>query len=240
MKRSASGLGKDSMYAKKRVTSHPRVVVRAPHRLIRPEEKKCMDVNVNQRFTVSGGILPLNLTLVGAGIVNRIGNKITMKSVHLRGVIQFDPLQTGNATPELLRLLVVYDRQPNGVTPPLAAIIQGLDRNNTSLGSSTFQPMNIANSERFLMLADIMHYIPNNNSTIVGLRPIETALLPYSGNKEAHFSRFIRLKDLETQYQGSSGVVGDLSSGALWLVAFTSNADETCKVDIGCRLRFYG
>lgn len=59
----------------------------------------------------------------GTADTERIGEKITIKSLSLRYSIKVDPNQTGNS----YRLMLVLDRRPNGAWPSLNNILTGDD-----------------------------------------------------------------------------------------------------------------
>ena len=58
----------------------------------------------------------------GAGIPNRIGNKVALKSLRIRGTVEL----TGNGgtpPPQNARFMVVYDRQVNNAYPAVNNIL---------------------------------------------------------------------------------------------------------------------
>jgi len=77
----------------------------------------------------------------GTGNNDRIGRKIAMTKLQLR----WERWQ-GTGVPDPFRILVVYDRSPNGANPAITSIL-------SANGIST--PVNLSNTDRFLILMDI-------------------------------------------------------------------------------------
>ena len=63
-------------------------------------------------------------------MANRIGNKVIVKSVHARILISAAP---GAATQEVARVMLVYDRQPNGAFPAIGDILLDQPAGTTNL-----------------------------------------------------------------------------------------------------------
>jgi len=75
----------------------------------------------------TGSIIPLNLIVAGSSFFNRVGRKIEMKSVLFEANIA--PLAAARScVSDTLRILIVYDRQPNGANPTIANILQDTDQ----------------------------------------------------------------------------------------------------------------
>lgn len=173
----------------------------------------------------------------GSSFYNRVGRKIMMRSLHLVGNIT----SSGNAAgvAEYLRLMVVYDRQPNGAAPAIADVLLDYDNAGTTTTTS-YSALNMNNADRFQVLADIRIDIPVNAAA--GLADGIAGVLDYTKN-EVNVNRFVKLKNLETHYKSSTNpaVIGDISSGALWLVTFGNVANATAGYvfNFGARLRYH-
>lgn len=161
--------------------------------------------------TTMSNVVPVNLCLSGAGVDQRIGRKITMTSFHLKGVIQ----QTGTAVVinDYARLAVVYDRQTNGAVPLASDIFQDI---NVTTSSTPGSGVNIGNSQRFVVLADIRMSLPAVTAT-----GIDGSTDP--GMTTFNIDRFIKLRH-PTVYKADSSpsVIGDVSTGGLFLVPMGS------------------
>jgi hypothetical protein len=193
----------------------------------------------------------LNGVMQGASFNQHIGRKINMKSILFRAEISLDPSVTAadlaNWRCDVCRLMLVYDKQNNGVIPDSATLLDYTGDTLTGGGrvpsasnswwighgrrtTSQF-PMNLAWRDRFKIIMDKKVKI----------------------NSSIHFpitvEKFIKLKGREVVYQGASGpgVAADIATGALWLYVFADNSDsgasQTDTTNILCnwtsRLRFW-
>lgn len=154
----------------------------------------------------------------GAAAFNRIGQKILLKSLRLRGNIK----NVATGVQAFGRIIVVYDRQANAALPNWADLISA----QTSAGAtstSCYDGINMANRERFLVLADEQFNFPSVTFTAGVLTNYEaiTEKLPSMFN----FDRFIPLKDMEMHFNNTNGgTFADIQTGSISLfVAMDSN-----------------
>jgi len=164
-------------------------------------------------------ITPLNLIRAGSSFFNRIGRKVEMKSLHLKGFIQ--PIRTVAAS-DYVRVMIVYDSQTNGALPSISDIIQDTDQagtNNTTALSST----NLNNRDRFRVLCDYRIVMPSQTVT-AGQISTPGWLDPSTTFND--LERFIPLKGLHTVYKADSApaVIGDIATGGLYMVTYAGQA----------------
>jgi len=207
----------------------------------RAEVKMVDQVNGNTFVTLplntTASIQCLNLIQEGSSFYNRIGRRIEMKSVHLTGIIQ----QTSHATVinDYVRILVVYDRQPNGALPAISTMLASYDQTGTST-TTVFDGVNPDQRERFAVMADIRLALPASSGTSAGAPSSSSAA--DGVNATFNINRFINLRGLQTHYQASSNpaVIGDVSTGALYIVGFggIASGSEGYQGRIGVRLRY--
>jgi len=158
-------------------------------------------------------ITPINLIRTGSSFFNRIGRKILLKSVHLKGEIQ-----AAGATPvhQFVRIMVIYDKQTNGVLPAIADILTAYDQAGAATTAVT-DGRNLDKRDRFITLMDKMSAAPGADpaGTVVNTDQLST-----------YVERFIKVPNLPTQYQADSvpAVIGDIATGGLYLVTFGENA----------------
>lgn len=177
----------------------------------------------------------LNYITKGTGRQNRVGNRITMKSIEIRGHLNL----SGNNSilpNEIVRILVVYDKQSNNTTPAYSSIIENLS--NTSITESTtigFPNMN--NSERFEILKDYIFDCPDAQTSSTALTPINTALIDFS--RPGYFHWKIPLEGRETIFSGTT-VGNELQSGTLWLWVMGDSfpGSEPYELTFNARLEF--
>jgi len=170
----------------------------------------------------------------GAGIPNRIGNKIALKSLRLRGSVQ----TTGatGAPQQQGRFMIVYDRQVNGAYPAVNNILSDIGVSNVVAPGDYLSSINPNFYDRFIVLCDKIF--------IVG--PVTTGGGEINGPTEQKgyiIDEFIKLKGLEVQFGTSTNnsPIADLNTGALYLIGWgdINNGNEASYMDMKCRLRFY-
>jgi len=93
---------------------------------------------------------PIFIPQLGSAPVNRIGRKTIMKSLYVRGY------WTPASVLANLRVIVYYDKQCNGATPAITDALTGVTPNFNSFS-------NLANSERFIVIADDIFNSGNEN-----------------------------------------------------------------------------
>lgn len=150
------------------------------------------------------GITELNCVPQGATGYNRIGTKIVIKS------IKFDTtFVLGGAAPTsaTVRWMLVYDRQPNGAYPAFSSLLSS----NISTVPGLYTGVNMSNRSRFLVLRDQVVALYNTQRQVY------------------HASAYIRTT-LETQFSGNTATIGDITAGAIYLVAFVNGADANTYV----------
>jgi len=164
-------------------------------------------------------VIPLNLVVPGNGSFNRQGRKIRMKSVRCFGSLACvigETATTSSLAGVIVRLVVVYDKQPSGVLPTFDTIFGHTLPDGTE-ASSFLDPLRYDNTSRFRVLRDLRKdFNPmlwnNAGGTVDGQIMV------------ANFDEYIKLPDLETVYSGQSSpqTIADISSGALYFIARAS------------------
>jgi len=170
----------------------------------------------------------------GAGIPNRIGNKIALKSLRIRGAIEL----TGNGgtpPPQNARFMVVYDRQVNNAYPAVNNILSNVTTGNTITAGDYLSSINPAFYDRYIVLCDKLFILGSNALGSTDQGPTEM--------KQYVLDEFIKLKGLEVQYSTSTGgaPIADVTTGALYMIGFgdQSNGGEPYYMNMRTRLRFY-
>lgn len=193
-------------------------------------ERKVIDV-LQTAFapeTTGTQLLLLNGCQVGTQNYNRIGRKIRMRSIAIRGQIQ--PTDTTIAA-TMCRMIIVYDRQTNGAAPTYANIMQSQDITGTT-ASTAFSMVNLDNRDRFVIVRDKFYGFGAIDSTATqALSSASPGIYP--------INEYVKCK-FETIFNtGSAGTVGDISSGSLYLFWVASNASAAgVQATVSTRLRF--
>jgi len=158
-------------------------------------------------------ITALNLLSAGSSMFNRLGRKVSLKSVHLQGFFNWSNASMPGG--QFARLIIVYDKQPNGALPVFSDIFKDQDA-STGADHATTQPtsgVNLSNRDRFEIIADRRFFLPAQ-ATIAGDVSTSATVDPM------HCEIFHKLKNRETHYKADSTVpvIGDIATGSLLFV----------------------
>jgi len=203
---------------------------RAPWGLIRNTytvpEKKFSDIG--SLLPVTGNVILLNGLEQGTGYDQRIGRNVMLRSVHLKFQVNGAPYNAG--TPSfspgcLVRVLLVWDQQPNGTLPSIGEIFQ-----STTPGLLPLQGMNMANSQRFKFLFDRRYVLSNADEN------------NRAGWKWECFDETFQKLNLKVGYSDTStGTISDIETGALYWVQVTDiiDPDNLPEIALNSRIRYF-
>lgn len=186
-------------------------------------EIKAIDIpnasHVFRSTAVTTNVILLNGVQTGAGFFNRVGSRVEMKNLHIRGNIE--PIAT--STPSCMRMIIVYDRQPTGALPVISELIQARDQdgNPTTQG---YAEINLDNRDRFQILRDIQLFV--SSLTFVGAQ--ESFIGVQDGTVCYAINEFIKLKGLGTHYNSTASpvTIANIATGALYCF-FLNGANGT-------------
>lgn len=172
----------------------------------------------------------LNAVVNGAELYQRVGRKIYMKNIHIRGFV----VNTATSTQDMGRILVVYDSQPNIAFPTIAQLLQD---SNAAAATSGLSEINLTNRARFQILRDYQVLLPSATNTAGVLTNFEmTDQIKNSFN----IDMFIKLKGLESVFNGTNGgTIADITSGSIFITCVTQNNNAEWAFEFTSRLRFY-
>lgn len=167
-------------------------------------------------LTAFTGITCLNLVQQGATSYNRIGAKILVKSIDYRCVLS---LHGAAPTVNWARVMLVWDKQPNGAYPAFSDILS----DNVSTAPDFSSGLNMANKDRFTVLRN--------------------QVVPFSvtGDNATYVKWFVKTR-IETMFKANTGAIGDITTGAIYLVAFSNASSANTFIgmsEIQSRIRFY-
>lgn len=182
-------------------------------------EKKVIDVDPgNLNVTTTGTVTLINGVATGTDFTDRVGRKIIMRSVYVRGIIFPDDFSTLNS---LARIMLVYDMQANGAAPAITDILKS---------ATSVSQLNLNNRDRFRVLMDkqwVLGAIDNTATQSVAGSPTVHAL-----------KKFTRLNH-EVLFNGTGATVASIATGALYLVTVgTQAAGAAATTTISTRVRF--
>jgi hypothetical protein len=155
--------------------------------------------------TPFAGMTELNDIQQGAAFYNRIGSKVCMTSI----MVRFNLLASATTVLSSVRYAIVYDRQCNGAFPAITDIfgVNGATAANNS-------GVNLTNRGRFLILRDKAVTIDPASALSVDVE------------------EYCKLTQLEAEFKASGGTIGDITTGAFYLVCGTVNLSGTGTVGI--------
>jgi len=172
-------------------------------------EKKNVDLEGSVGNLSSGTwseIELLNGIANGNSASSRIGRKIQLKSLLFRWI------QSSSAGNQPIRIVIVYDKQADGVLPGIEEILQGGP-------TPTFNsPMNLANADRFVILADEMSTATAQN----GIRA----------------DKIYRKINLPQTFNASTAGIIDVTSGAIYVLSCVGNGVAGAGVGYYSRIRY--
>lgn len=184
-------------------------------------EKKYIDTAVADYSCYTTAIVtPLNLCNEGTGVSQRVGRKICVKSVQVRGIVKpFD----GATQDSFSRVMLIWDKQVNGVLATPTEIL-------SAATSESF--MNLDNRERFVVIMD---------KKFVTGGIVNTATQALAGSPTVHvIEKYKKLPPGSfTIYDGTGSGIADINTGALYLLTVgdtTETNGAICRV--ACRVRY--
>jgi len=203
---------------------------RAMTKVMRAPEAKGCDVftllqnsNILTTTSSNGQIIPINLIAPGTGSFNRIGRHIALKSFRCRIPFYcYFRTDAGGAAPtvqapQFIRCALVWDKQPSGIIPDFQTIFGTTTQDGTET-ASLLAPLRYDNTGRFRVLKDDVMFV----------EPPQQSFDSAVGGSAVIVScdMYVKLTGLKTTFSGQSTpcTIGDISSGALYLV-FRANVD---------------
>lgn len=165
-------------------------------------EKKNIDVDTAAMVVagqVTASLILLNPIPQGNTENQRIGRAVDMVSLTFKWVGAFATTTTG-ASP--LRLLIVYDKQANGVALTAVNVLQA---------DSIENPMNLAYSKRFLILVD-------EEVECVG-----------TAGPQAWFRKGYRKLNLPAEFAGNGGTVTNIETGSIYALVYQTGGILTAN-----------
>lgn len=182
-------------------------------------ETKCQDYSNVLSFSPAGNIVLLNGLLQGTDVRQHVGRRSCIKGFYLRGLIQQQGAGAGEA--QMLRILLVYDRQPNAAAATVGDILQDTD----TPGYTNMSFMNINNTKRFLVLGS--HKWVQCREAVGSNQELANNIVETTPRFVDMAVPYKKLRGLVTEYTGgSTATISDITTGAIWLVVIGANANE--------------
>lgn len=144
----------------------------------------------------------VNLIAAGSDFNQRIGRKVCIKSLYIRGRIYTQRAKpyssSGEASAQTGRLIILWDEQPNGTLIAAGDVLTSND---------TIAHLNINSRDRFKVLHDKTYAVDAlalNITTNTGA----------SGRNIHYFKKYKKI-NMETIYNSVNNTIADVTSGAL-------------------------
>ena len=184
-------------------------------------EAKVIDtVQTSTTFVAAGSIVTINGCATGTDFTSRIGRKIKMTSVQMRGVISPGTLDN------ICRIIIFYDCQPNGGGAPSVADV--LLNHSGGGGSTATDFMNLNNRDRFKVLKDM---------TVPVARLSTTATQAVAGSPTQHVVNIYQKLNHEVIYNSTGATAAEIATGLMG-VLFISTAAGSSGCTWSSRIRF--
>lgn len=170
--------------------------------------------------TAAGNIT--NSTLVGIQEGNtdqtRVGNKITVKTVMLRGTVVLPTAATAASGADVVRVILYLDRGCNGSAATVAELLASADYRAFN---------NLDNNDRFRTLAETTMSLNN-------LTNVPTAGGTMSG---VYANFFLKGKvNLPFKYKGNTGAVADMANNNIGVMVI--GRDEHATIEYIARVKY--
>lgn len=164
--------------------------------------------------TTNGAAILLNGVQRGTGSFNRLGRKITMKSLRVKADIactHIIQLANGDQHGNTLRMVVVYDRQTNGGAIPNYNLIFGQTDQAGAETGNIYDSLRYDNTGRFAVLMD----------KVITSNPGSPGAAAASDLIQNRFfcDEYIKLKNLETFFSDTQSPMTntEIATGSLYI-----------------------
>lgn len=141
----------------------------------------------------------------------RVGDRARFTSIRITGEIQRD---SDNLVPNTVRMLVFWDSQPNGATPPLVATTESLFNIPSIAANNINATYNLDNQKRYKVLLDKRWVFNTGAYDTTGTIWFPTRHL---------FNFYIKLSR-ESIYTANNGTIADLTKNSLYIAFCTDQS----------------
>lgn len=204
---------------------------------------KSVDINIGNAIqnietaTISNvDIVPLNLIQQGTASWNRISNRVELVSLRISGSIYHTTTIGRQTSGNLVRMVVLWDKQPTSLGIPTFDSIFGRTYQDGSKSCGLLDGIRYGMEDRFKILLDKRYDInpgfePTNGGVKTNIFGINEHLI--FNHKYTTFSG-----------QSNPMTIGDISTGALYIIfrAIQSQSNNSTYLDWNnsvCRLKYY-
>lgn len=186
------------------------------------KETGYVDSNISPAAgNTTGTIQLINTIAAGTGVTQRVGKKVQLKSLQIRGIMNSDSATLISQ----YAVMIVWDRRPSGALPLITDILDSV---------SPISFLNDANSSRFKVLwrDDFVNINSNTNANNEAVAKVYNEFIKFSKKSKAN----------RTTYKAAgTGVIADIDEGALYFISVGGNVSGTADSvgSFNTRLRFW-
>lgn len=166
-------------------------------------ELKNLDTIVGAFTVTAAGVIAnpsLNLVPQGVTDVTRVGRKIRVKSLHMRGSIFLPSSGQPDEGSDVVRMIIYLDKQANKAAPAVLDILE----------TASYQSFNNLNNRgRFLILSD--------KSTAISFTAGEAA----NSFEVQRTMKFNKKLNIPVEFSGADGLIGEITSNNLGILAIS-------------------
>lgn len=146
-------------------------------------------IPLSNDWTTPGATFLLNGLVPGSLATQRIGRKVSIKTLYVRATVQ---LATTSVRGGNIRMMVFYDKQANGTAPLVTDVL---------VDDSFYSPNNLSNRDRFVVLCDHVFEAIGTQAD-------------YQKSMVLH-----KKLNLETMFNaGTAGTIADITSGSIYIM----------------------
>lgn len=195
-------------------------------------ERKVFDIDPATSACTTGGTFNnMCIPQLGSDMTNRIGRKITIKSLYIRGFLELQtastPTSPEGAEAQQARLIVFWDTQPNGSNPAVTDILKS---------ATSYGQLNLNNRDRFKIIKDKTFVFDPFFYNTTATQSVA------AWGKTIHQFKIYKNCNLEVIFNANStGAVGDIASGnlcMLWIGSTSVGTDLNVQSFFTSRVRF--
>lgn len=189
------------------------------------DELKFLDTTLNDAGILKTGeqVTTINVIPQGVGESERLGRKCTIRRIQWRYTLSMPAVsQVGTITGDSVRLLVYLDKQANG---------EGIATDTLLETASLTSFLNLANTNRFVILLDELHDI-NYPGLAIDLS------VPFHAVRDQIIHNFHWELELNIpmEFSGATGVIAEIRSNNIGMILITT--EGIMSINSKIRIRY--
>jgi len=168
-------------------------------------EKKYFNTTISNTGNMNAGVVLDSMLLIPQGTTDkkRIGNKINVTNINMKGAFSLDDQTTGIPYSGLIRVILFIDKQANGVTAAVLDILEAAE---------IYSWRNMDQVDRFQILRDKVYTVPCNVANALHTGPnLKPWKMSWKGNIPIH-------------YASTTGAMTEIKSNNVGLLYVTDGA----------------